>query len=187
MKTICLFCASLDGTDPYYSEIAENFGSTLAEHGYNLLYGGGILGLMGKAAKSAQKNNVKIISIIPEYLDKPNIIFSEANDIIRTKTLAERKEEMINRSDIFVSLPGGVGTLDEITDVLSGASLGEHSKPIFLVNSNNFWGPLISLLEHMKVSGLIRSQGDNNLNHPSLKNLFIVNNLEELSSHPQFK
>ena len=99
-----------------------------------------LLGLMGKAAKSAQKNNVKIISVIPEYLDKPNIIFSEANDIIRTKTLAERKEEMINRSDIFVSLPGGVGTLDEITDVLSGASLGEHSKPIFLVNSNNFWG-----------------------------------------------
>ena len=93
---------------------------------------------------------------------------------------------MIQVSDIFVALPGGIGTLDEITDVLSGAALGEHEKPIFLINSNNFWKPFIDMLEHMKANGLVRSKGDDNLKQSSLKNLFVVNDLEELSGHPDF-
>ena len=186
MKTICLFCASLDGKDPLYSKTAKEFGIVLAEHQCSFLYGGGSLGLMGLAAKSALKNKVKVISVIPEYLDKPNIIFSKSDEIIKTKTLAERKEKMIKVSDIFVVLPGGVGTLDEVTDVISGAALGEHKKPIFLININNFWDPFIQMLEHMKINGLIRSEGDKNLSHTSLKNLFVVKDLNELSKHPSF-
>ena len=186
MKTVCLFCASLDGNDPFFSKNAREFGEILAKKEYSFLYGGGSLGLMGIAAKSALKHKVKVISIIPEYLDKPNIIFSKSDKIVKTKTLAERKEKMIKISDIFVALPGGVGTLDEVTDVISGAALGEHKKPIFLININNFWDPFIQMLEHMKKSGLIRSKGDENLNHSSLKNLFVVKNLNELSNHPSF-
>ena len=122
MKTVCLFCASLDGNDPFFSKNAREFGEILAKKGYSFLYGGGSLGLMGIAAKSALKHKVKVISIIPQYLDKPNIIFSKSDEIVKTKTLAERKEKMIKISDIFVALPGGVGTLDEVTDVISGAA-----------------------------------------------------------------
>ena len=186
MKIICLFCASLDGLDPSYSETAKKVGPVLAKHKYSLLYGGGNLGLMGIAAKSALENNVKVISVIPKYLDKPNIIYSNADEIIKTETLIERKEKMIKISDIFIALPGGVGTLDEVTDILAGAALGEHGKPIFLININNFWNPFIQMFEHMKINGLIRSQGDENLNQSSLKNLFVVNDLDELSKHPQF-
>ena len=128
MKTVCLFCASLDGSDPFFSKNAAKFGEILAKKQYSFLYGGGSLGLMGIAAKSALKHKVKVISIIPEYLDKPNIIFSKSDEIIKTKTLTGRKEKMIKISDIFVALPGGVGTLDEVTDVISGAALGEHKK-----------------------------------------------------------
>ena len=186
MKTVCLFCASLNGKDPLYSEVAKDFGLILSKHKYSLLYGGGALGLMGIAAQSAKENNVNVISVIPKYLNKPNIIYSESNEIIETKTLTERKEKMIQVSDIFVALPGGIGTLDEITDVLSGAALGEHEKPIFLINSNNFWNPFINMLEHMKTNGLVRSKGDDNLKQSSLKNLFVVNDLEELSRHSDF-
>ena len=186
MKTVCLFCASLDGKDPLYSEVAKDFGSVLSKHQYSLLYGGGALGLMGIAAQSAKENNVNVISVIPKYLNKPNIIYSESNEIIETKTLTERKEKMIQVSDIFVALPGGIGTLDEITDVLSGAALGEHEKPIFLINSNNFWNPFIDMLDHMKANDLVRSKGDDNLKQSSLKNLFVVSDLKELSGHPNF-
>ena len=186
MKTVCLFCASLNGKDPLYSKVAKDFGPVLSKHKYSLLYGGGALGLMGIAAQSAKENNVNVISVIPKYLNKPNIIYSESNEIIETKTLTERKEKMIQVSDIFVALPGGIGTLDEITDVLSGAALGEHEKPIFLINSNNFWNPFIDMLEHMKANGLVRSKGDDNLKQSSLKNLFVVNDLEELSRHSDF-
>ena len=186
MKTVCLFCASLDGKDPFFSKNANDLGQMLAKKKYSFLYGGGSLGLMGIAAKSALKNKVKVISVIPEYLDKPSIIFSKSDEIIKTKTLSERKEKMINISDIFIALPGGVGTLDEVTDVIAGAALGEHQKPIFLVNINNFWDPFIQMIEHMKKSGLIRSEGDENLNHSSLKNLFVIKSLDELSNHPNF-
>ena len=112
MKTVCLFCASMDGKDPNYQREANNFGDILLKHNYSLLYGGGILGLMGVAAKSAKKKGVKIISIFPEYLDEPSIIFSETQKAIKTKNILERKKKMIELSDIFVCLPGGIGTLD---------------------------------------------------------------------------
>ena len=145
MKTVCLFCASMDGKDSNYKiEMTNNFGDILLKHNYSLLYGGGILGLMGVAAKSAKKKGVKIISIFPEYLDEPGIIFSKSQKVIKTKNILERKKKMIELSDIFVCLPGGIGTLDEITEVLSTAALGEHSKPIFLINTNNFWSPFMS-------------------------------------------
>lgn len=93
---------------------------------------------------------------------------------------------MIQLSDVFVCLPGGIGTIDEITEVLSSAALGEHAKPIFLINTNNFWFPFVSLLEHMKKNKFIRINEDKNIKFSSLKNLFVVNDLEELSLHEKF-
>ena len=186
MKTVCLFCASMDGIDPYYKKEANKIGDILFKHNYSLLYGGGVLGLMGEAAKSAHKKGVKIISVFPEYLDDPDIIFSEHQKVIRTKSIIDRKEKMIQLSDIFICLPGGIGTLDEITEVLSSAALGEHTKPIFLINNNNFWTPFVDLLDHMKNNKFIRTNRDKNIKFSSLKNLFVVNNLDELSLHKKF-
>ena len=93
---------------------------------------------------------------------------------------------MIELSDIFVCLPGGIGTLDEITEVLSTAALGEHSKPIFLINTNNFWSPFMNLLDHMEKNKFIRINGDEAIKSSSLSNLFIVDDFEELSMHEKF-
>ena len=95
MKTVCLFCASMDGKDSNYIKEANKIGDILLKHNYSLLYGGGILGLMGVAAKSAKKKGVKIISIFPEYLDEPGIIFSKSQKVIKTKNILERKKKMI--------------------------------------------------------------------------------------------
>ena len=146
----------MNGSDPYYKKEADNLGGVLSKYKYSLLYGGGDLGLMGIAAKSAYRNNVKITSIFPEYLDDPKIIFSDTKNLIKTKKIFDRKEKMIQLSDIFICLPGGIGTLDEITEVLSSAALGEHKKPIFLINTNKFWDPLINLLKHMEENKFIR-------------------------------
>tara|TARA_Y100001933_G_scaffold92390_1_gene93214 strand:- start:689 stop:1228 length:540 start_codon:yes stop_codon:yes gene_type:complete len=176
----------MDGIDPYYKKEANKIGDILFKHNYSLLYGGGVLGLMGEAAKSAHKKGVKIISVFPEYLDDPDIIFSKYQKVIKTKNIIDRKKKMIQLSDIFICLPGGIGTLDEITEVLSSAALGEHTKPIFLINNNNFWTPFINLLDHMKNNKFIRTNRDKNIKFSSLKNLFVVNNLDELSLHKKF-
>jgi len=186
MKTVCLFCASMDGISSNYEKEANKIVDILLKHNYSLLYGGGVLGLMGVAAKSANKKGVKIISIFPEYLDDPEIIFSEYHSVIRTKNIIDRKKKMIQLSDVFVCLPGGIGTIDEITEVLSSAALGEHAKPIFLINTNNFWTPFVNLLDHMKKNKFIRTNEDKNIKFSSLKNLFVVNDLEELSLHEKF-
>src|SRR6056300_170856 len=186
MKTVCLFCASMDGISSHYKKEANKIGDILLKHNYSLLYGGGVLGLMGVAAKSANKKGVKIISIFPEYLDDPEIIFSEYHSVIRTKNIIDRKKKMIQLSDVFVCLPGGIGTIDEITEVLSSAALGEHAKPIFLINTNNFWTPFVNLIDHMKKNKFIRTNEDKNIKFSSLKNLFVVNDLEELSLHEKF-
>ena len=186
MKTVCLFCASMDGIDSNYKKEAEKIGNILLKHNYSLLYGGGILGLMGVAAKSAYNKGVKIISVFPEYLDDPDIIFSEYQKVIKTRNIIDRKKKMIQLSEIFVCLPGGIGTLDEITEVLSSAALGEHTKPIFLINTNDFWNPFVNLLNHMDKNKFIRTNADKNIKFSSLENLFVVNNLEELSLHEKF-
>lgn len=176
----------MDGISSNYKKEANKIGDILLKHNYSLLYGGGVLGLMGVAAKSANKKGVKIISVFPEYLDDPDIIFSEYHSVIKTKNIIDRKKKMIQLSDVFVCLPGGIGTIDEITEVLSSAALGEHAKPIFLINTNNFWTPFVSLLDHMKKNKFIRINEDKNIKFSSLKNLFVVNDLEELSLHEKF-
>lgn len=176
----------MDGISSNYKKEANKIGDILLKHNYSLLYGGGVLGLMGVAAKSANKKGVKIISIFPEYLDDPEIIFSEYHSVIRTKNIIDRKKKMIQLSDVFVCLPGGIGTIDEITEVLSSAALGEHAKPIFLINTDNFWTPFVNLLDHMKKNKFIRTNEDKNIKFSSLKNLFVVNDLEELSLHEKF-
>lgn len=185
MLKIGIFCSSLDG-EKIFSEKARELGDLLANKNYSLVFGGGKLGLMGDLAKSVKRNGSSVISVIPSYLNKPHIIFDKSDEIYETKDLFERKKKLIELSDILIALPGGIGTLDEVFDVLALFALGETDKKIFLLNVSNFWSPLLELIQHLKKNKMIRHDDDKFIEARSLKNLYICDSVEEIFSHPEF-
>ena len=185
MLKIGVFCSSLDG-EKIFSEKTKELGAVIAKENYSLVYGGGKLGLMGDLAKSVKENGSAVISVIPSYLNKPNIIFDESDKIYETKNLFERKKKLIGLSDVLIALPGGIGTLDEVFDVLALFALGEINKNIFLLNINNFWLPFLEIIQHLKKNKMIRDSDDKFIEARSLKNLYVVSSIEEIFSHPQF-
>jgi hypothetical protein len=185
MLKIGVFCSSLDG-EKIFSEKTKELGAVIAKENYSLVYGGGKLGLMGDLAKSVKENGSAVISVIPSYLNKPNIIFDESDKIYETKNLFERKKKLIGLSDVLIALPGGIGTLDEVFDVLALFALGEINKNIFLLNINNFWLPFLEIIQHLKTNKMIRASDDKFIEARSLKNLYVVSSIEEIFSHPQF-
>ena len=156
IKNVCVYCGSGPGTNPKFVEGANAFGKTLAENGIGLVYGGGSVGLMGAVAKSAIQHGGKVIGIIPEFLTARENALRDAQEMIVTADMHERKRLMFERSDAFVALPGGVGTLEELVEQLTWAQLGRHTKPILLANIDDFWEPLFTLLDHMRTTAFIR-------------------------------
>ncbi len=154
---ICVYCGSGPGTDPAFVEAAREFGKTLAQNGIGLVYGGGSVGLMGAIAYSVLDHGGEVTGIIPEFLMAREHALRGAQDLIVTADMHERKRKMFDMADAFVTLPGGVGTLEEVVEQMTWAQLGQHKKPILLANINGFWEPLCALLEHMKTLQFIRS------------------------------
>lgn len=156
IKNVCVYCGSGPGTNPKFVESAVAFGKALAENNIGLVYGGGSVGLMGAVAKSAIDHGGKVIGIIPEFLTKRENALKDAQELIVTHDMHERKRLMFERSDAFVALPGGIGTLEELVEQLTWAQLGRHTKPILLANIDGFWDPLMVLLDHMRTTAFIR-------------------------------
>lgn len=156
IKNVCVYCGSGPGTNPKFVESAVAFGKALAENNIGLVYGGGSVGLMGAVAKSAIDQGGKVIGIIPEFLTKRENALKDAQELIVTHDMHERKRLMFERSDAFVALPGGIGTLEELVEQLTWAQLGRHTKPILLANIDGFWDPLMVLLDHMRTTAFIR-------------------------------
>jgi uncharacterized protein (TIGR00730 family) len=156
LKTICVYCGSGPGKNPAFAAAARQFGKILAENGIELIYGGGSIGLMGELAKSVLKHGGKVTGVIPEFLIERERMLEQAQDIVVTKDMHERKRIMFERSDAFVALPGGVGTLEELVEQLTWSQLGRHKKPILAVNVESFWDPLCALLNHMEALEFIR-------------------------------
>lgn len=156
LRTICVYCGSGPGKNPAFVDAARKFGKILAENKIGLVYGGGSIGLMGELAKSVLKHGGKVAGIIPEFLVERERMLRQAQDVIVTKDMHERKRIMFERSDAFVALPGGVGTLEELVEQLTWAQLGQHKKPILAANIEHFWDPLCALLEHMEALEFIR-------------------------------
>ena len=179
MKNIGVFCSSLD-CNKVFTDQANELGRIIGNKNYNLVFGGGKLGLMGVLAESAKKNGSKVISVIPKYLDKPDIIFDKSDTIYKTNNLFDRKKKLIDISDILIALPGGVGTLDEIFDVVALYALGETNKSIFLLNIENFWLPFNNMIEHLRENRMIRASDDDFIEARSLKNLSIVDSVHEI-------
>jgi uncharacterized protein (TIGR00730 family) len=157
IKTVCVYCGSSPGTNPRFSEAAAAFGKILGENGIRLVYGGGSLGLMGAVATAALDHGGSVTGIIPEFLNTRERMLSRVQELIVTPDMHERKRLMFERSDAFVALPGGVGTLEELVEQLTWQQLGRHSKPILLANIDGFWEPLLALLAHMRQTQFIRT------------------------------
>ena len=152
ITALCLFCGSKNGVDPAHAALAAEFGAFCAARSLTLVYGGGTNGLMGVAARAALAGNGIAIGVIPERLKALEVAQSGLTELIVTATLHERKAVMFDRSDAIVVLPGGIGTMDELFEVMTWRNLGLHTKPIFLLGTG-FWGPFLDLLGHLDRSG----------------------------------
>ena len=156
IRSVCVYCGSGVGTDPAYALAAAELGRRLAEGGLRLVYGGGSVGLMGTVARNALAHGGAVTGIIPQFLRDRERMLGEVTDLIVTKDMHERKRLMFEHSDAFVALPGGIGTLEEVVEMMTWSQLGRHSKPILLFDINGFWGPLMDLLHHMSAQAFIR-------------------------------
>jgi uncharacterized protein (TIGR00730 family) len=156
IKTVCVYCGSGPGSNPRFVEAATALGKTFAENKIRLVYGGGSVGLMGAVAKSTIDHGGLVTGIIPDFLKARELALNEVHEMIVTPDMHERKRLMFERSDAFVALPGGIGTLEELVEQMTWQQLGRHSKPVLLANIDNFWEPLLSLLSHMRATEFIR-------------------------------
>jgi len=157
IKTVCVYCGSGPGTNPRFVESAIALGKAFAENDVRLVYGGGSIGLMGAVAKSVLDHGGSVTGIIPEFLRARENALTRVQEMIITPDMHERKRLMFERSDAFVALPGGIGTLEELVEQMTWQQLGRHSKPVLLANIDNFWEPLLSLLAHMRATEFIRA------------------------------
>jgi len=156
IKTVCVYCGSGPGTDPRFVEAAIALGKDLAENGIRLVYGGGSIGLMGAVATSVLDHGGSVTGIIPDFLTIRENALNRVQEMIVTPDMHERKRLMFERSDAFVALPGGIGTLEELVEQLTWQQLGRHAKPVLLANIDGFWEPLLVLLAHMRATQFIR-------------------------------
>ncbi|MFK0272094.1 TIGR00730 family Rossman fold protein [Ensifer sp. NPDC090286] len=160
IRSICVYCGSQPGRDNAYMEAGRALGRSIADHGLRLVYGGGTRGIMGAVASGVLSNGGEVTGIIPEFLmDKEATRHSlgQLNELIVTADMHERKHTMFERADAFVALPGGIGTLEEIVEIMTWAQLGRHRKPMVFGNINNFWRPMMDLLQHMREEGFVHT------------------------------
>lgn len=151
--SVCLFCGSSDLSDPAYTEAARAFGRQTAESGWRLVYGGGGVGLMGASARAAHEAGGRVLGVMPGFLRSRERLFDDVETLI-VPSMHERKTIMYDQSDAFVVAPGGVGTLEEVIEVLSWKRLDLHSKPVIFLNLNGFWEPLLAVMEHSIAEGM---------------------------------
>ncbi len=148
-KTLCVYCSSSDAVAPTYFEIAEEMGARLAQQGYTLIYGGGRIGLMGALARAVHQNGGQVVGVIPEFLQSKGLAYDDADELITTRDLRERKAVMEARADGFVTLPGGFGTLEEALEIITLKQLGLHTKPVVMINARGFYDSMLELMERI--------------------------------------
>ncbi|MGX0975146.1 uncharacterized protein (TIGR00730 family) [Roseovarius sp. MBR-51] len=152
-RSVCVFCGARAGKNPRYMEDASGTGQMLAENGWRLVYGAGDVGLMGATARAAQAAGGETFGVIPAHLVAWEVGKRDLTQYVVTETMHERKKVMYMNSDAIVVLPGGAGSLDEFFEVLTWRQLGLHQKPIFLLNTEGYWAPLVQILDHVVAQG----------------------------------
>ncbi len=149
LRSVCVFCGSRPGGRPAYADEARALGALIAAEGWRLVYGAGDVGLMGEVARSAQGAGARTLGVIPTHLMAREQGRRDLTTLVITEDMHERKKVMFMNSDAIVVLPGGAGTLDEFFEVLTWRQIGLHRKPIYLLNTNGYWTPLIALVDHV--------------------------------------
>ena len=160
IDSVCVYCGSADGNDPRFADAADALGVELADAGLTLVYGGGSLGLMGRVARACMGAGGTVIGIIPQFLHDREVMLRDVSELVVTTDMHERKRLMFERADAFVALPGGIGTLEEVVEMMTWSQLGRHDKPIVLANVAGFWDRLSQLIEQMTEVGFIRPGWD---------------------------
>lgn len=153
IKTVCVYGGAATGEDPAFVKGARILGQHLASRGIDLVFGGGTRGLMGHVARAALAGGAHVTGVIPDFLVK----FAEesCSELIPVPGMHARKQIMFDMADAFIALPGGLGTVEEVTEQMKWIQLGRHAKPIFIINILDFWNPLISLFKGMQQTGFL--------------------------------
>lgn len=163
IKTACIYCGAAQGYNPAFAAAADDLGRMLAARDIEIVCGGGTHGLMGRVTRAALESGGHVTGIIPDFLGH----FAEVNcsRLISVVSMHSRKQMMFDLSDAFIALPGGIGTVEEVTEQMKWIQLGRHAKPIFLLNIEGFWAPLISMLRGMQQTGFLDD---------ALESLFVI-------------
>lgn len=172
--SICVFCGSRMGDDPAYSTSAAAFGRIMASEGWRLVYGAGDIGMMGEVARAAQGDGGATFGVIPVHLMAREAGKRDLSQFVITENMHERKKVMYMNADAIVTLPGGAGSLDEFFEVMTWRQLGLHQKPIYLLNINGYWNPLVTLIEHMISHGFAEASFRNYMS--------VIDGVDELAS-----
>jgi len=156
MRAICVFCGASAGNRPAYAEAARSLAAMLAERDLTLIYGGGSIGVMGVLADAMLAGGGRVIGVLPEHLSRREVAHAGVTEMHIVGSMHERKALMARRADAFIALPGGLGTLEELFEVLTWSQLGLHSKPCALLNVDDYYDPLIAFLDGAVARGFVR-------------------------------
>ena len=156
MATICVYCSSSLTIDPHYVELATDVGNRIAKDGHSLVSGGGRVSMMGAVAAAARAGGAHTVGVIPSHLVAYEVADVDADELVVVETMRERKQIMDDRADVFVALPGGIGTLEELFEVWTAGSLDMHPKPVIVIDPTGFYAPLWQYLESLVAAGFVR-------------------------------
>ncbi|SMH43794.1 TIGR00730 family Rossman fold protein [Mesorhizobium australicum] len=160
IRSICVYCGSSPGRGETYLEAGRALGRSIASHGLRLVYGGGTKGIMGAVASGTREAGGKVMGIIPRFLmnkEATESALERLDELVITDDMHQRKHRMFEESDAFVALPGGIGTVEEIVEIMTWAQLGRHRKPIVYGNIGGFWNPMLTLIDHMRAEGFVHT------------------------------
>lgn len=160
IRSICVYCGSSPGRGEAYLEAGHALGRSIAAHGLRLVYGGGTKGIMGAVAAGTRAAGGTVMGIIPRFLmnkEATESALARLDQLVVTEDMHERKHRMFEESDAFVALPGGIGTVEEIVEIMTWAQLGRHRKPIVYGNIGGFWNPMLTLIDHMRAEGFVHT------------------------------
>lgn len=156
IKNVCVYCGSSGNVDERFKVAATKIGNLIADQGWGVVYGGGRVGLMGLVADGALEKGGNVIGIIPEHIQAREVQHTDLTELHVVDTMHVRKQMMVDKSQAFVILAGGLGTLDELFELLTWKQLGLHDKPIVIVNLNGYWTELIEAIQHIAAEGFMR-------------------------------
>jgi len=161
MKSICVYCGSSNGVNPAYGSEAKELGRILATAQITLVYGGGSVGLMGVVADSVMQHGGKVVGVIPKFLQEKEVGHDGITEVIQVESMHERKLKMSELAEGFIAMPGGLGTLEELAEILTWIQLGLLQKPVGILNVEHFYDHLIAQLDHMVDQELLKSENRN--------------------------